>query len=715
MEDLTGKQFGPYRVVAPLGEGGMAAVYRAYQASMDRYVALKVLPQYFARDPEFVGRFAQEAKVLAKLQHVHILPVHDFGEADGYTYIAMPFVQTGTLADLLDSEPLPLDQVEKIISQVGSALNYAHSQGVVHRDVKPSNILIDSLGNCLLTDFGIAKIVEGTTAFTQTGGIIGTPAYMSPEQIRGEKLDGRSDVYSLGVVLYEMATGRPPYKAETPPAIFVKHLHDPLPPPHIHNSEIPQGVERVILKALCKERDDRFDTPGEMAVALTRGIVGDLLTVPAKKDEPELPAAPKRLPGTEMGVPATRVRKEKRERKPFRLPKWVWGAAGGLLLVVVVIALILVFGGGDGTNPTATDAPPAVVREETPTQRTGTEEPAAGAEDGAETFTVRFELSSSSDWLDVNLIWAQGDIVEGSTVETGGEPDEAGLDGRTINLDQEIERAEEGNELYLVEHVTLSGPVDGKLGVTVSRGCIGRSRVNVYHLATGSPVLLQQTADERDCADPQYFSIPIATLLSESPPESPTPLPTESPGVALYEEGIRLLDREDWSGALARFDEAIAAGWESGGLYHDRGIACRGLEEEECALEQELESYIAAIDLGEDTSGVYRDRGWAYANLGEPELAIDDFSRAIELEPNDPHNWTARGDQYFSLGDIDAGLADWNTAIDLEPQNADLHSSLGWACMDLGDPNLAFESFSRAIELDPVSYTHLTLPTTPYV
>ena len=267
MEDLTGKQLGQYRIVAPLGEGGMAAVYKAYQAAMDRYVALKILPRHFASDPEFVGRFEQEAKIIAKLQHVHILPVHDFGTEDGYTYIVMPFVETGTLGELLQRKPLPLPQIRKIVSQVADALGHAHARGLVHRDVKPSNILIDEDGNSLLTDFGIAKMVEGTIQFTQTGAILGTPAYMSPEQIRGVTLDGRSDIYSLGVVLYEMATGRPPYVAETPPAIFVKHLHDPLPPPRTFNPNLPASVERVILKALTKDPAQRYATAGELANA----------------------------------------------------------------------------------------------------------------------------------------------------------------------------------------------------------------------------------------------------------------------------------------------------------------------------------------------------------------------------------------------------------------------------------------------------------------
>jgi serine/threonine protein kinase len=231
MEDLTGKQVGPYQIVAPLGEGGMAAVYKAYQPAMDRYVALKILPRHFASDPQFISRFQQEARLLAKLQHPHILPVFDFGELDGYTYIVMPFIASGTLTDLMHGQPLALEQVRKVISQVGDALDYAHMCGLIHRDVKPSNVLMDERGNCLLTDFGLAKIIESSIHITTSGMIMGTPAYMSPEQGLGEKLDARTDIYSLGVILYEMATGRAPYSAETPIAVVFKHIHDPLPPP----------------------------------------------------------------------------------------------------------------------------------------------------------------------------------------------------------------------------------------------------------------------------------------------------------------------------------------------------------------------------------------------------------------------------------------------------------------------------------------------------
>lgn len=290
MENLSGRQLGPYRIIAPLGEGGMAAVYKAFQPSVDRIVALKILPRHYAAEPGFAQRFAQEARVIASLEHPHILPVYDYGEADGYTYLVMRYVEGGTLADRLKGRPLPLPEARRILSQLAAALDYAHARSVVHRDVKPSNVLMDEQGNCLLSDFGIAKMLEGTSHITATGDFLGTPAYASPEQALGQPLDGRSDVYSLGVILYEMLTGRPPFLAETPMAVLVKHIHDPLPLPRTLNPAMPESVERVILKALAKRPEDRYQTAGELAQALAAVEVaetmGDAATRPVPRRAP---------------------------------------------------------------------------------------------------------------------------------------------------------------------------------------------------------------------------------------------------------------------------------------------------------------------------------------------------------------------------------------------------------------------------------------------
>lgn len=268
MENLTGKQFGQYQILAPLGQGGMAAVYKAYQPSMDRFVAIKVLPRQYAEDVKFISRFNQEARTLAKLQHPHILPVFDFGESEGFTYLVTPLLQGGTLKDILTGKPLPLELANKVISQVGEALDYAHSRHIIHRDVKPSNVLMDESGNCILADFGIAKLLEGSIRLTQSGEAIGTPAYMAPEQGQGKPVDARTDIYALGIMLYQMLTGKPPFDAETPAAVIIKHIIDPLVPPSELNPAISEQVEAVILKALAKNPDDRFATAGQMVKKL---------------------------------------------------------------------------------------------------------------------------------------------------------------------------------------------------------------------------------------------------------------------------------------------------------------------------------------------------------------------------------------------------------------------------------------------------------------
>ncbi len=318
IEDLTGRQLGPYEILEPLGEGGMASVYKAFQAGVDRQVALKVLPRQLASDPTFVARFRQEARVLAQLQHPHIPPIHDFGEEGGYTYLVMPFIEGGTLVSLMNGRPLPLTVVRRIISQIGDALDYAHSTGLVHRDVKPSNILIDKRGNCLLTDFGISKLVASSSRITTTGGTTGTPAYMSPEQGLGHRIDGRSDQYSLGVILYELVTGRPPYDADTPIAVVIKHIYDPLKPPRELNPELPENVERVIVRALAKNPEDRFASVGEMVRALQ-------VAIPDSGLFPQVKAGVRTMP---LGAPE--IRAQLRRNHSLAL-----AAAAGVVLLAI--------------------------------------------------------------------------------------------------------------------------------------------------------------------------------------------------------------------------------------------------------------------------------------------------------------------------------------------------------------------------------------------
>ncbi|MEK7786102.1 MAG: protein kinase, partial [Chloroflexota bacterium] len=283
MSDLIGKTLGPYRILEQIGVGGMATVYRAYQPSVDRDVAIKVLPHYLSEDRQFAERFQREAHAIARLEHAHILPVHDYGECDGVTYIAMRYVHAGTLKDRMAKGPLPLDEINRLISQIGSALDYAHAQGVIHRDVKPSNVLIDEQGNTYLTDFGLARMLEASQQLTASGVGLGTPAYMSPEQGQGIKVDHRSDIYSLGVMLYEMVTGRVPYEAETPMAVVLKHITGPLPLPRAVAPNVPEAIEKVILRAMAKDPAYRFQSACNLVQALNQAV---------RKVSPPEPAQP---------------------------------------------------------------------------------------------------------------------------------------------------------------------------------------------------------------------------------------------------------------------------------------------------------------------------------------------------------------------------------------------------------------------------------------
>jgi len=269
---LEGKNLGKYRILEPLGRGGMAQVYKAYHPALDRYVAIKILRSDLVEETEFLARFRREARAVAALRHPHIVQIYDFDVEDDLYYMVMELLEGDTLKAYLNAmrvrgERLPRGEVVRIFSDVLDGLTYAHSEGIIHRDLKPANIMLTKRGQAVLTDFGIAQIVGGTQ-YTVTGALMGTLSYMAPEQGLSGHCDARSDIYSCGIAYYEALTGSVPFDADTPLAILMKHINDPLPIPRQLDASIPEPLERVALKALSKKAEDRFQSAAEMGLAL---------------------------------------------------------------------------------------------------------------------------------------------------------------------------------------------------------------------------------------------------------------------------------------------------------------------------------------------------------------------------------------------------------------------------------------------------------------
>ena len=309
----TGVQVGRYRIEGPLAAGGMGVVYRARQVELDKPVALKVIRPEWAADEEFRARFKREARLAASLDHPHIVSPHDFGDEDGVLYVVMPLIEGDDLGAVIErSGPLPLERAADIVAQVAGALDAAHAKGLVHRDVKPANIVLGRRGGrefAYLTDFGVAKAISSETKLTRLGQLPGTPGYVAPEQINGDPVDARTDVYSLGCVLCEAVTGAVPFPRQTPAAMLIAHMTSA--PPRVSELApgVPAAIDAVVDRALAKEPAQRFASAEAFARDLRAAVTGagEMAPVPAQA-APEAPAEPTRTEApTEASAEPTRT------------------------------------------------------------------------------------------------------------------------------------------------------------------------------------------------------------------------------------------------------------------------------------------------------------------------------------------------------------------------------------------------------------------------
>jgi len=430
MSFAIGDTVGPYRITDRLGQGGMATVFRAYHAKLDRYVAIKVLHPAFKEDANFLTRFQREAQIVARLEHPHIVPIYDSNEHDGQPYLVMKFIEGQTLKGRLNDKPLSLPDTLNIMTAVSQALTYAHEQGILHRDIKPSNILLEKNITPYLADFGLARMVGAGESTLSRDMMLGTPQYISPEQAQGVKdLDGGTDIYSFGVVLYELLVGRVPFNGDTPYAIVHDHIFAPLPLPSSVNPQVPRAIEQVLLKALAKDRRDRYKSAVQMVDAFRQAIEEAHMAVsPAGSYRVPLPGAPYMstnntardtailptstpTPTPLMQTPSflaglsgsssalnntmlnnasisqaqslTALRRREQLRRQ-RANLWIWGGFAGLIVTILAGVLVTV---AAVTDPASNGglflaAPPATVRPASPrpsaTRTPATTAPATG-------------------------------------------------------------------------------------------------------------------------------------------------------------------------------------------------------------------------------------------------------------------------------------------------------------------------------------------------
>lgn len=347
-QDTRRLMLGQYELREVLGEGAVGVVYRAFQHNLKREVAIKILPSRLAAAPGYLERFAREAETAASLEHAHIVSVYDYGTQQNVTYIVMRLLAGGTLSQRMlqhqsnGFEYLSLGEIATILQQLASALDYAHSRGVIHRDIKPGNVMFDNHGSVYLTDFGIARLMQATTQITTTGATPGTPLYMSPEQWKGEPLTPASDQYSLAVMIYQLATGHTPFEAELPYALMTKHVTEPPTRVQIYRPDAPQAVEDVLGCALAKNPEDRFPTVSAFAEAFSKAVEG-------VKDESThfmlFKFSPRRFSEAMSFGPSNLPLPPGASRRLFRRPA-VWLAIIALLSLGIVWAMFVAREGG---------------------------------------------------------------------------------------------------------------------------------------------------------------------------------------------------------------------------------------------------------------------------------------------------------------------------------------------------------------------------------
>jgi len=738
---LIGTEIGKYRITERLGQGGMAEVYAGVHTHLDRKVAVKVLHSYLLEGGDFVARFKREAKAVANLRHPNIVQVYDFDIQEGLIFMVMEYIDGVNLHTKLvemgnKGERMPIKLIGSIINDIASALDYAHSKGMLHRDIKPSNIMIDSENKAYLTDFGIAKLLSDQK-FTATGTLVGTPAYMSPEQGRGDDLTEESDIYSLGVVAFEMLTGQVPYDAKTPIGIVHKQINDPVPTISELVDGVPSTAQEVIDRALAKSPEGRFSSAVELVGALRIALQAlestEPIAVPAEEpptivdDGLEAPTVTMKAEDMEQATivmeaeakkeepaeetPAERKAKEKSAPKPKgekkKIPLWVYiaGAVGILAVVGVILTQVIDFGGTTPTTPTSTNA----VQVRATAANESTSIPSSSSDEELESdpghpstpVEIFFDFEHQDEELKIVLGGDQDfEIIEmddGTHVFQSGNGIVLPSDGDndiedwylTFDIDDNLlfELPEEGHVRVEVEYLDQASELDLTNHWFVlqydahSGGGSGDGRLKDTEI-----VELKDTGEFKnvvfDLNDARFANLISGHDFRFNPGDGNVTLRKVT--VSYYPPGVD--PDAPWGNGEELFLEGtnLYAAGDVGGA---------------------IEAFENALNTGFREAEVYVQLGQAKREFGDFYGAIEQLRTATELDPNNFGAWYSLAEANFNTGeDQNKDEAHWamDHALSLDPENASAHWLMGMIRFEMFDnPEEAIMDLSRAIELDP--------------
>jgi len=775
---LIGTEIGKYRITERIGRGGMAEVYEGIHTHLDRKVAVKVLHSHLLEGGDFVARFKREAKAVANLRHPNIVQVHDFDIQEDLIFMVMEFIDGDNLHTKLvevgkKGERMPIKLIGSIINDIASALDYAHSKGMLHRDIKPSNIMIDQDDKAYLTDFGIAKLLDDTK-FTATGQLVGTPAYMSPEQGMGEDLSEESDIYSLGVVAFEMLTGQVPYDAKTPIGIVHKQINDPVP----NLSELVDGVpgtaQQVIDRALSKSPGSRYSSAealvGALRVALYALESPESVPVMVPEDPPtvvddglDAPTVTMEAEDLEQAtvvmekeVKKEQPKKKKPKEKPAPKPKGekkkipVWGyiAGGVALLAVGGVILTQVLGFGLPATETDIELEPGSIMVYTA---------ADGESDSLQILNdgdVNYELVE----IKRDRAWQTGNC-ESLTSPDGNSTPDIYLDfdiaddaihqlpeGSDVSIF--VDYYDQGTDGFRLEYDShLGGPhSDGRWRETgeVIKTDTGKFLTAEFKL--DNPFLGDRNSDS-DFRLNDYFDgaeVVRKVTVIYVPGEEVMEEPVTADGEEFFHKGVELYHAENYEGAMELFDQAFAAGLDTVELRYHTGLTRWWLGDDYMAIEdltiatdRDPDHFDAWYALAEAYSSTGEDRykglahealdhalaldpenanaHWLmgkvrYEMFDNPEEAVEDFTRAIELNPEFAFFYNARGVVYLETGQWELCIPDYNEFVARDPDNPWAYKERGDCYIGVGDHDAAradYEHFMALTESAPEDWVHL--------